>query len=246
MRGLAVARALGPIDLRSFWRDPMLRWLAVLPLAMALVLRWVFPPLLARLSAWIGHDLSGAVVPLTSYIIVMIAPGITGIVIGFLLLDHRDEGTLAALGVSPLTLGGYLAYRLAVPLQLALLAPLLGFPLSGVAEVRPAAALVAALVAAPMAPLFALFLAAFARNKVQGFALMKAAGAVLWPPLFAFFVPLPWQLLFGLSPVYWPARVYWAALAGDGWWALWALPGLAWQALLIWLLLRRYRRVAQS
>ncbi len=245
MRGLAAVRALGPIDLRSLWRDPMLRWMAVLPLAMALVLRWLVPPLLARLSAWIGHDLSGAVVPLTSYVIVMIAPGIVGIVIGFLLLDHRDEGSLAALGVTPLTFGGYLVYRLAVPLPLALAATLLMFPLAGVAGVRPAAAVVAALVAAPMAPLFALFLAAFARNKVQGFALMKAAGAVLWPPLFAFFVPLPWQLLFGLSPVYWPARVYWAALAGESAWALWAVPGLAWQALLIWLLLNRYRRVVR-
>ena len=245
MRGLAAVRALGPVDLRSIWRDPMLRWMALLPLGLALVLRWFFSPILAQLSSWIGHDLSTAVVPLASYVILMIAPGITGIVIGFLLLDHRDEGTLAALGVTPLTFGGYLVYRLAVPLPLALAATLLMFPLSGVAGVRPAAAVVAALVAAPMAPLFALFLAAFARNKVQGFALMKATGAVLWPPLLALFVPLPWQLRFGLSPVYWPARVYWSALAGDGAWALWAVPGLAWQGFLIWLLLRRYRRVVR-
>ena len=68
--------------------------------------------------------------------------------------------------------------------------------------------MLAALAAAPAAPLLALFLAAFARNKVQGFALMKAAGVVIWPPVAAVFVPMPWQLLFGVSPVYWPARVY--------------------------------------
>ena len=40
MIGLAAVRALGPADLRTVWRDPMLRWLALLPLALALVARW--------------------------------------------------------------------------------------------------------------------------------------------------------------------------------------------------------------
>ena len=73
---------------------------------------------------------------------------------------------------------------------------------------------------------------------------MKAAGVVLWPPLAAIFVPMPWQLLCGVLPAYWPGRLYWSALAGDAGWPLWLIPGLAWQSLLIWLLLRRYRRVA--
>ncbi len=244
MTGLAAVRALGPVDLKSVWRDPMRRWMAFLPLALALVARWFLPPLLGRLSQWIGHDLGSATVPLVSCIMLMIAPVITGNVIGFLLLDHRDEGTLAALEVTPLRLGGYLAYRLSVPMAVAFAATLLMFPLAGIG-VHWLPAVLGAFVAAPMAPLSALVLGAFARNKVQGFALMKAAGAVLWPPLFAFFVPLPWQLLFGVSPVYWPARVYWSALAGDANWALWAVPGLAWQGLLIWLLLRRYHRVAE-
>ncbi len=245
MTFLSAIRALGPVDVKGIWRDPMLRWLALLPLALALVVRWFVPPLLGQLSRWIAVDLDPATVPIVSYVMLMIAPIITGNVIGFLLLDHRDEGTLAALEVTPLGLGGYLAYRLSVPMAVAFAATLLMFPVAGVG-VRPLPAIVAALVAAPMAPLSALVLGAFARNKVQGFALMKAAGAVLWPPLFAFFVPLPWQLAFGVSPVYWPARVYWSALAGDALWPLWAVPGLAWQALLIWLLLRRYRRVTQG
>ncbi|MDH3284761.1 MAG: ABC transporter, partial [Acidobacteriota bacterium] len=64
-----------------------------------------------------------------------------------------------------------------------------------------------------------------------------------WPPMFAYFVPMPWQLLFGLSPVYWPGKLYWSALAGDASYWIWLPLGLAWQALLIWLLLRRYHRV---
>lgn len=242
---LAAFRALALGDSRNVWRDPMLRWFALLPLVLGVVLRYLAAPLLTRLSLWLDIDLVAATTPLVGYIALTIAPALAGMVIGFLLLDHRDEGTLAALAVTPLTVEGYLVYRLAAPMLVAFVATLLMFPLVGIA-VTPTTAVMSALAVAPLAPLMALFLAAFARNKVQGFALMKAVGVVLWPPLAALFVAMPWQLLFGIFPVYWPGRVYWSALDGDAAWGLWLLPALAWQGVLIWLLLRRYRRVAQG
>ena len=39
----------------------------------------------------------------------MTAPGIVGMVVGFLLLDERDERTLSALRVTPLSMRRYLA-----------------------------------------------------------------------------------------------------------------------------------------
>ena len=95
--------------------------------------------------------------------------------------------------------------------------------------------------AAPLAPFFALFLAAFARNKVEGFALMKAAGIVNWPPLIAWWVDPPAQLLFGLVPTYWPAKVYWE-LADGGSAAGYALLGMGYLALLVVLFQRRFER----
>jgi len=68
--------------------------------------------------------------------------------------------------------------------------------------------------AAPLAPAWALFLAAFAANKVQGFALMKAAGIVNWPPVIAWFVSADLRRLFGICPTYWPVEVYWELAAG--------------------------------
>ncbi len=166
MNRLTVVRALGPVDLRSFWRDPMLRWFTFLPLVFALVMRYLAGPLLRQISAWLGVDLAWAQTPIVGYITLMIAPAITGMVIGFLLLDHRDEGTLAALGVTPLTFNGYLVYRLTVPRLVAFAATLVMLPLAGVAT-SPAVAVLSALTAAPAALLMALFLASFARNKVQ-------------------------------------------------------------------------------
>ena len=243
MNGLTALRALGPVDVKSVWRDPLLRWFALLMPGMALAFRFLMPPLYVSLSTWVGHDLTPYYVPLVSFVLLMMAPALTGIVIGFLLLDQRDDGTLNALQVSPLGLAGYLAYRLAVPMLVAFATTIVMFPLAGMTGILWGPLILAALTGAPLAVLVALFLGAFASNKVQGFALMKASGVVEWPPMFAYFVPMPWQLLFGLSPVYWPGKLYWSALAGDASYWIWLPLGLAWQALLIWLLLRRYHRV---
>jgi fluoroquinolone transport system permease protein len=137
-------------------------------------------------------------------------------------------------------------YRLAMPVLLSVVMTLLSFPLAALVDVSFISLLVIALVTAPQAPLFALFLAAFAHNKVQGFALMKAAGVLLLPPIVAHFVPFPWHLAFGLAPTYWPARLFWVAQAGDpGYW-VYVVVGLAYQLMLLFLLLRRFDRVVHQ
>jgi fluoroquinolone transport system permease protein len=120
---------------------------------------------------------------------------------------------------------------------------LLVLPLSGLVSLRIPVLLAVAVSAAPMAPLFALFLAAFAANKVQGFAIQKMIGIVFLPPLIAYFTPAPWEWLFGLVPTYWPAKVLWLALADDGRMWIFLVVGLLAQLLFLWLLLGRYNRV---
>ena len=70
-------------------------------------------------------------------------------VLGFLLLDQRDDQTLTALQVTPLSLNGYLAYRISLPMLISLVTTLLMVPLAGLGQVNIAAHLAAALCAAP-------------------------------------------------------------------------------------------------
>ena len=119
----------------------------------------------------------------------------------------------------------------------------LAFPLAGLAGAGIAAVLLAALTAAPLAPLVALGLATCAENKVQGLALLKGSSVLLIAPIAAIFVPAPWQWALGVAPTFWPARLYWALGAGEpGWW-IYLPAGLAYQALLLAVLLRRFERV---
>lgn len=239
MAAINVVRALAVVDAKSVARDSLLRAMIFVPLGLAAAARWVFPPALARIGALLDIDLLSVYPQFMGYVILLLAPVICSLVVGFLLLDQRDDQTLRALQVTPLSLQHYLMYRLAMPMLLSVLLTLVALPLSGLAHLRPLPLLAVVLVAAPVAPIMALFLGAFAANKVQGFALQKALGVLLVAPALAAFTPMPWRLLLGFVPTYWPAAFFWEMQASSaGAWRTLAV-GLAYHALLLVLLTRR-------
>lgn len=99
-------------------------------------------------------DISPYVVMLMSYLVIG-APAVFGVVIGFLLLDERDEGSLIALQVTPLSLNNYIIYRLGMPILLTVLLLVISLPLAGITNFTFGELLVLGLVAAPLAPLLA-------------------------------------------------------------------------------------------
>lgn len=237
-----IFRSLGPIDLRGLMRDQMLSWMLFMPLAIVAILRFGVPPLVARVLELTGFDLDPYVPVLLAVYVVMMTPLIFGMMVGFLLLDEMDDGTITALQVSPLSLNSYLAYRIGAPTLLSLLLTPLLFPLTGLVEIRLPELLMLSAAAAPLAPLLALFLPAFANNKVQGFALMKALGGVMMLPVVTYFIPDAWGLVFGVLPTYWPLWAYWSVEAGTGAGWIYALVGIVYQAGLIAWLARRLGR----
>jgi fluoroquinolone transport system permease protein len=239
---MKLLRGLGPIDARSVGRDSLLRALFVLPIVVAAACRLVLPAVLARLGALLGSDLLAYYSPIVSGALLLIAPVISGQVIGFLLLDQRDDRTLTALQVMPMPLGAYLAYRLAAPMLVSVSMTLAAFPIAGVAVAAPPL-LLAALAAAPLAPLFALALAVFAANKVQGLALLKASSVLLAAPIAAAFAPAGWSWAFGAAPTFWPVWLLWSLQAGDPAAWIYLAGGLAYHALLLGALIRRFERV---
>jgi fluoroquinolone transport system permease protein len=244
VRATRVLRALGPIDAKSVRRDAMLRWLAAYPIAVALLLRWGVPALSNTVRVRADVDLV-PYYPLFVSFLVLAVPTITGIVIGFLLLDQRDDQTLTALRVTPLPLNSYLAYRIVIPMALSVVMTVVAVPLTGLAGIGFLPLSIVAVGAAPLAPMQALFLAGFARNKVQGFALTKGAGVLLWPPMLAYFIDSRWQYAAGVVPQYWPVKSFWMLQAGEpnAWVCL--LVGTVYQLLLLVLLLRRFNMALQ-
>jgi fluoroquinolone transport system permease protein len=245
MRTLAAYRSLGAIDARNVARDSMLRWIVVLTPAFGLLFRYALPPAAAAIREQFGFDLTAYYALLMSFLPLVVA-GMIGTVVGFLLLDQRDDQTMTALLVTPLSLGDYLGYRMSVLMLLGVVFSCVTVLLAGLTETTLLQLVVTSIVAAPLAPIYALFLGTMAANKVQGFALAKIVGIVFVPCVAAYFVTGPWQFLFGLVPHYWPLKVYWLFDAGAVGLALaHALLGLAWQAAVLALLARRFAHVVR-
>jgi hypothetical protein len=206
-------RSIALADARMLFRDPLLPWVVFLPLGLALLLRVLMPAIETALAR-VPFDLQ----PYHKLIMsgyLMTAPGIIGMVSGFLLLDERDARTLSALRVTPMSLREYLTLRMTLPLLLGLGSTLIGYPLVGLTPLPASALIPIAAVSALSAPILALVLAALAPNKVAGFALVKVMNIVNLLPVLAFFVPMPWQLLIGVLPAFWPMRALWAIAGGE-------------------------------
>lgn len=209
--------ALWAIDARSVARDGLLAVTLAMPLLVALAVRYGTPPLAAALKTHLAFDLV-PYYPLIMSNLVVIAVNTVGGMIGFMMLDERDDGTVKALRVTPVPVRAYLAYRLGVPTVLAFVMTLACYPLAGLTPLPLAALVPIAACGALLAPAMALFLAATAANKVAGLALFKLVGGVLNIPLIAYFVPPVWQPLFGVVPTFWPMKAVWAgAESGAAW-----------------------------
>ncbi len=240
---LSVLRALGPIDFKNVRRDSMLSWLIILPLLTALIMRWGVPALTRSLLADTGFDLTPYYPVIVAYFFIVMLPIISAVLIGFLLLDEKDDNTLIALQVTPLPLAAYISYRIALPMLLTIIQMFIIFPLAGLTPFDLRLVLISALAAAPMSPMFALFIASFAENKVQGFALMKLAGFLLFVPTFAFFVKPGWDYAFGIIPTFWPMKAYWMLESGETGALAVTLVAVVYQLALTALFTRRFFKV---
>lgn len=241
MKTLTILQTLGPVDLKNVRRDSLLIWISLLPLGMALIIRIGVPEVARLLHTQWGFDLT-PYYPLIMSNFVLLASATVGMVIGFLLLDERDDHMLTALLVTPMPLDGYVLYRISMPMILGLIMTLIGYPIAGLTPISLIDLLAVAALGSITGPLTALFLASFAENKVAGFALAKLLNAVGMVPVAAFFVKSDWQLLAGIVPAYWPLKVFWLAAEGTRYWAYF-VAGLVINLVALALLLKRFKMV---
>lgn len=242
MKTLTLLRALGPVDLKNVRRDALLAWIPLLVIFMALVLRAGVPALTTLLRERADFDLT-PYYPLIMSGFMLTAPGMIGMVVGFLLLDERDDRVLSALMVTPIPLTSYLAYRVAVPVVVGFVVTLAAYPLVGLLLLPLSDLIVVSLLGALTAPQVALLLATLAENKVAGFAVIKVLNSVQLLPIVAYFVQPPLHWLAGVLPAFWALKTYWLAAAGEPYWGIVAV-GLVVNIVWLLALVKRFEQVA--
>ncbi|OHD26318.1 MAG: hypothetical protein A2Y38_09660 [Spirochaetes bacterium GWB1_59_5] len=201
MRGSALK--LVAADLRLVARDPLLAIMPIAPFLAAVALRFVLPPLSGFVERATGFRIMDYAD--VARVVITLFPGMFfGMVSGFLLLDDRDDGVSMYWGVTPVGRAGYLAARLGLFSVAAFVAALAAARISGFGAVILIRDIGVAAIGSLQVAFFSLFLAAFAANKVEGLALLKAMSGLDMAPL-AVYLRLPIRL------VAWPFPQYWAA-----------------------------------
>jgi len=231
-------RVLAVNDMRLVWRDGFLLTflIVVLPLV-CLGLHWLAPDVANLVAEWV--ELEPYYGLILANVLVAGEPVMVGFVIGVLFVEERDEGTLLALQASPLSLRGFLGYRLIVGMVLNVSLTVIGVLLADLVSVSWLGLLASAALASLAVPLVALVYAVYVKNKVQ--ALMVLKPVQIWGglPTLLFFVPTPWQWIGSVfGPLYYPMRLFWGATqAQTEWWLL--VPGVILPgAMILWLLHR--------
>ena len=154
-------------------------------------------------------------------IFIMMSPGLIGAVYGLLLVDERDQRTLAVLRVMPISFAHYLTARLAAPCILSIIVTVAAYPLAGMAPLPFATVTLLALAGATTVPVVVLSIVTFASTKVGALAVMRVANTILSLPCLDYFATPLQEMLAWPVPSFWPMKALW--LAGEGQPYSWAL-----------------------
>ncbi len=229
-------------DMNNIRRDSMLLIAVFTPFILAFSMRLGLPFAREVLLRELSFDLS-LYYKLIMSILILITPMMMGMLSGFLILDERDENILTFYSVTPLSKSGYLFYRVAMPTVVSFLLSFFVFYFIGVVDCRIDLLIPVLLLCALESPMMALFLGAFASNKVEGLALTKAFGILFIAPIVGYFIKSNWQYAAGIAPTYWVSKSLLAATeAGNGYW-LFIVVGAAVHLLIIGLLVRRFENI---
>ena len=128
---MAALRAFGVNDLKSIQRDSLLIYMLIIPPIMVLAVRLIVPWLTGSLSESFGLDLVPYYPMLLSFFFVLQLPLLFGLLVGLLILDERDDDTLTALRVTPISMTGYAIYRGGAAVLLSTIYVIIALPLTG-------------------------------------------------------------------------------------------------------------------
>lgn len=211
-------------EMKTILKEPMNVFMLVYPVMMLVICAYVLPAILGAVDA--GE--SGQAISLLIAFALILALGgfLMGAVLGFSLLDNKDENTLINIAASPIRVSGYAGFKIAYSFALSVIANLI--LLGGLKALASDVYTVTyytvtirlldaiswwdvvwfSLVSSLLVPAIAMVIASVAKNKIEGFAFMKMGGLVVFIPVLSLLpVFQDWkQYLLGIVPIFWPLK----------------------------------------
>ncbi len=197
-------------EFKRWVREPLTRVMVAYPLIFGLIGRYLLPYI---------EENTGLVIALYADLILvmltLIMPLIFGILMGFAILDDRDDNVLPAVKVTPLGLNKYFSFRIIMIFICTILACLFVILFSDIADLGTGRVISIAVLASLAAPMTGLFINIFASNKIEGFAIFKGFGTLIFFPIIALFFTDFKELFFAFAPGFFPAKAISSIIRGD-------------------------------
>lgn len=186
----------------QIYRDQMLLLLCFTPFLVGIGIKLVIPLIGRILFKYLGFDLTPYHL-MADALILVLGPSMIGMMVGLLMLDERDDGICIYLTVTPVGGKSYFASRLLLPFLYSLATNLIivsfctlgGLPYLWL----PAPAVLSSFCGI----LMAMLLVSIASNKVEGLAVSKLLGIILFGVPLAWFANSYLRIIGCLLPTYW-------------------------------------------
>lgn len=227
-------------ELKNIVRDKMYAFFMIYPIIIGIVAYYLIP--------YLREDVGVLIANIVSLLFVLMTSFMFGAITGFTLLDDQDDHVLYSLKITPIKVRDYIVIKLFFSYFLGFLATLLLVLITRLFESSIMNIIGISLLAALQAPMLALFINAFASNKVEGFVFMKATGILVMIPIASLFLTNWTELFLGIVPGFWVARlVSMSMIPSDyflnefGYYLLGYIVNIG----LIWLLFNKYKHRIQ-
>ncbi|MHB8964064.1 MAG: ABC transporter permease [Saccharofermentanales bacterium] len=208
-------------EARTITRDPFQLLMLFFPFLMLALSTLVFPAILRSIGE--GNEEAAKITMLILLIMIMsFGTLIAGAMGSFMLLEQKDEKTINTIAVTPVGISGYLVFKLVYLYILAIASIMIvlfgtayfakeTYSIGGVSLFDHAQTwqlIIYSFIAALFAPTLALLQASLAKNKVEGFALVKGSGIVALLPMLIILESFKGglQYLLGIFPNFWSTK----------------------------------------
>jgi len=196
-------------EVRKWVRDSMSAFMLTYFVLMGLVGRYLVPLIERQLGYNLGpyyHVILAGLVLFTSRIM--------GAIVGFSILDDRDDNIMLAVKVAPMTLEAFIGLKMALIYVLSVAGGFFVIWFSRLVPLENGTIWAVSAVAALGAPLSALMINCLASNKIEGFAMIKGLNTLVILPIVALFMRGAKEFIFAFEPGFWPAKALSVAVLG--------------------------------
>ncbi len=212
-------------EIRTIVRDSLNLFLLIYPLFMLLLIGWLLPAALTR--GGVGHTSPAYALTMIITFVVIISIGafVSGALLGFSLLENKDEKTINSIAVTPVSVLGYVVFKSIYSYVLSVFGNLFlilgikwwahdaysfnfGTLTFGFDNLTYGQIIAFSLVSSLLVPAIGMVIAAIAKNKIEGFAFMKSGGIIFMIPALTLLTAFSdWkQYLLGIAPNFWPVK----------------------------------------